>query len=71
MAANPSPEHRVARGSVVVLAGVLALFVPLLIGDWGVLFVFACAPMGLFIVAIGVVEIVRGFRQARSFPRER
>jgi hypothetical protein len=41
-----------------------ALVTPLLIGDWGSLFLLACAPMGMFILVVGMVEVVRGAREA-------
>jgi uncharacterized membrane protein HdeD (DUF308 family) len=59
-----SPQRRVVRGWVTVVLGLLALAAPLLIGDWALLFLFALAPMGVFIVVVGVIEIVRGAVQA-------
>lgn len=46
-----------------------ALAAPLLIGDWALLFLFALAPMGVFIVAAGIIEIVRGTVQLEREPQ--
>ena len=60
---SPSPQRRVVPGWLSVIIGILALAVPLLIGDWALLFLFALAPMGVFIIVVGIVEIVRGALQ--------
>ena len=60
---SPSPQRRVVRGWLTVGIGILALAAPLPIGDWALLFLFALAPMGVFIIAVGIVEIVRGAHQ--------
>lgn len=60
-----SSQRRVARGWAAVVIGCFALAAPLLIGDWWFLFLFAFAPMGIFIVLVGVIEIVRGIRSER------
>ncbi len=44
--------------------GCAALAVPLLIGDWTSLVLLACAPIGMFILVVGMVEVVRGAREA-------
>ena len=59
-----SPQRRIVRGWITVIVGILALAAPLLIGDWALLFLFAVAPMGVFITVVGVIEIVRGASQA-------
>ena len=51
------------RGWLTVAMGCLALAAPWLIGDWVSLFACALAPMGIFIVVVGVIEIVRGTSQ--------
>ena len=58
-----SGKRRVARGWFTILIGCLALAAPLLIGDWAALFVFALAPMGVFMLVVGIVEVVRGSLQ--------
>ncbi len=40
-----------------------ALALPLLIGDLASLFLLACAPMGMFILVVGITEVVRGARE--------
>ena len=66
---TPSAERRVFRGAIVIVLGVAALLAPFLIGDWGLLFVFACLPMAVFLIGLGIFEIVRGVRQAQRESR--
>jgi hypothetical protein len=63
---TPKPaagRRRVLRGWLTLTLGICALAAPLLIGQWGVLFLFAAAPMGLFIIGVGIIEIMRGTAQ--------
>ena len=64
-----SARRRIVRGWLAVAAGVFALAAPLLIGEWALLFLFALAPMGVFIMGVGIAEIVRGAMQADGKPR--
>ena len=64
-----SPQRRIVRGWIAVLLGLSALAAPLFIGDWALLFLFALAPMGVFIMVVGFVEIVRGAVQVDRGPR--
>ena len=59
-----SGQRRVRRGWVILATGCVALAAPLVIDDWGLLFAFTLAPMGLFILAVGIVEIIRGAAEA-------
>ena len=61
---SASGRKRVVRGWIAMTIGCGALAVPLLIGDWGSLFLLACAPIGMFILVVGMVEVVRGAREA-------
>jgi hypothetical protein len=61
---SASARRRVVRGWITVAVGCGALATPLLIGDWASLFLLACAPMGMFILVVGMVEVVRGAREA-------
>ena len=58
-----SGRRRIFRGWLTVAMGCLALATPWLIGDWVSLFAFALAPMGIFIVVVGIIEFVRGTAQ--------
>jgi hypothetical protein len=51
-----------------VIVGLFALAAPLLIGTWVVIFLFALAPMSVFIIVVGVIEIVRGAVQVDPRP---
>ena len=64
MPQSASPQRRLVRGWVAVVIGILALAAPLLIGDWALLFLFVLAPMGVFIIVVGIAEVVRGDVQA-------
>jgi hypothetical protein len=48
-----SSRRRVLRGWGAIGIGCAAIAAPLLIGDWALLFLFALAPMGLFILILG------------------
>jgi amino acid permease len=61
---SASGRKRVVRGWITMAIGCGALATPLLIGDWGSLFLLACAPLGMFILVVGMVEVVRGAREA-------
>lgn len=61
---SASGRRRVVRGWITIATGCGALAAPLLIGDWASLFLLACAPMGMFILVVGMVEVVRGAREA-------
>jgi hypothetical protein len=60
---SASGRRRVVRGWITIALGCGALVAPLLIGDWASLFLLACAPMGVFIVTVGMVEVVRGAKR--------
>jgi hypothetical protein len=62
-------RRRVFRGWLTVALGGIALAAPLLIGQWALLFLFALAPMGVFIVVVGVIEIMRGTVQLERESR--
>ena len=55
-----SGKGRIVRGWATVGLGLAALAAPLLIADSGSLFVFALAPIGIFIFVAGILQIVRG-----------
>ncbi|HEV3410203.1 MAG TPA: hypothetical protein VG095_07905 [Chthoniobacterales bacterium] len=68
MSGSAPGQRRVVRGWITIAIGCGALAMPLLIGDWASLFLVACAPMGIFILVVGMVEVVRG---AREVDRDR
>ena len=56
-------RRRILRGWLIFAAGCVAVAAPLFIGEWGTVFPLVLAPVGVFLIVIGLVEVTRGAAQ--------
>jgi len=64
-----SGRRRILRGWLTFAVGCIAVAEPLLIGEWGTVFPLVLAPVGVFIIIVGLVEVARGAAQLQRESR--